>query len=122
MFLEVESNEPTTWMGSKYYDTMKAMDCKKEGKSVPLVLHATCFLVFSPPICHHRRPPVVRSVWRRAAEMCRHGLGIPKERPDPKRSVHPRGIGDRLLEQNQGRLLIKSSSPAAVLRQQSKNL
>lgn len=49
MFLEVESNEPTTWMGSDYYNTMKAMDCKKEGKSAILVLHATCFLVFSPP-------------------------------------------------------------------------
>lgn len=88
MFQEVASNEPVKWMGQNYYNTMKAMDCKKEGKSI--FLFFVCQLLsFShlPLIClpTHRRPPVVRGVQRRAAEMWWHGLWIPEERPDSSR-------------------------------------
>lgn len=56
MFKEVGSNEPAKWMGEDYYNTMKAMDCKKEGKSIfPFfgMLPSSCFLTSHPCACQH---------------------------------------------------------------------
>lgn len=49
MFQEVESNEPMKWMGQNYYNTMKAMDCKKEGKSIFSFFCMPSTFSFSPP-------------------------------------------------------------------------
>lgn len=52
MFIEVDSNDPIKWMGLNYYNTMKAMDCQKEGKSFSLFFCTYFLFSDHPPICY----------------------------------------------------------------------